>query len=188
MNKKFTILIIGILLLAITGGIFWWQSEKELKELNKNLPDGVKIEKKEGQYKVVNKRDGYEIKMPKEWEELYWVDYIFEKGMIGHVIVLEPFEKEGVGISCIIPDPPDVNLEIWIQDYCEKFFKNPLIERGKIGDFEITKLKKEYSIRGGKEKISKYLYVFRQNSKICQIGGESKDSIHYIILNSKWSL
>jgi len=80
MSKKTTISIIVIILLLIGGGVYyWWQNETELSELNKNLPQGIRVEKRDGQEVVVNTIDGYEIKIPKEWGGLENIEYLNKK-------------------------------------------------------------------------------------------------------------
>ena len=78
MQKKTTILIliIVIVLLLIGGVYWWWQGEAELKELNKNLPEGIRVEKRNGQEVIINTIDGYEIKVPEEWGGIEIAEYL----------------------------------------------------------------------------------------------------------------
>ncbi|MBI1984730.1 MAG: hypothetical protein HYS60_01305 [Candidatus Wildermuthbacteria bacterium] len=66
-----------ILLLVLGGGIFLWNNQKDVRELNKSLPEGVKVTKSliGDQYRVVNKIDGYEFGVPKAWGGLRNIDY-----------------------------------------------------------------------------------------------------------------
>lgn len=68
MNKK---LVIGgvVLLLIVGGGIFFFlsqQAQNAVKDLNANLPEGVKVTKSlfSNTYTVVNEIDGYGFKVP----------------------------------------------------------------------------------------------------------------------------
>ena len=67
MKKKIIIIISIVLILVAGGGFFWWNgNQKDVRELNKNLPEGVRVMKSliGNEYKVVNKIDGYEFKVP----------------------------------------------------------------------------------------------------------------------------
>ena len=89
MNRK-TILggMIGlIVMLGIGAGFFLWQNQKDVKEVNKNLPAGIKVVKglfSSDDYVVVNKIDGYEFKLPKEWKGVKDVEYTPEKNEKGY--------------------------------------------------------------------------------------------------------
>ena len=67
-------------LLLISGGVFYWQNnQKDVREFNKNLPVGVKVAKNifgfGQEYKVVNKIDGYEFKVPSAWKGIEKIEY-----------------------------------------------------------------------------------------------------------------
>ncbi|MDO8659513.1 MAG: hypothetical protein Q7K54_02830, partial [Candidatus Parcubacteria bacterium] len=68
MIKKIVLLVV---VLGLFGGgfFYWWNNQADVRELNKTLPEGVKVVKSffGGEYKVINKIDGYEFKVPKEW-------------------------------------------------------------------------------------------------------------------------
>ncbi|MFH1181230.1 MAG: hypothetical protein V1705_02370, partial [bacterium] len=78
MVKKIGILIF-VLVLAGGSFFYWQQNQKDISRLNKNLPKGVKVEKSligfGNEYKVVNKIDGYEFKIPREWNGLEEIEY-----------------------------------------------------------------------------------------------------------------
>lgn len=64
LNVK-AVFIFAIILILGTGGFFYWQNQKDVRGLNKNLPKGVKVEKSliGNEYRVANKIDGYEFKV-----------------------------------------------------------------------------------------------------------------------------
>ena|SRR3989338_1198780 len=97
MGKKviFLISIIVVLLLAGGGVFYWWQNQADVRELNKTLPVGVRVEKSlAGEYKVVNDIDGYEFKVPGGWMGVQEIAYTPESTEQGYV--LAGIELEGV--------------------------------------------------------------------------------------------
>lgn len=184
MAKKIIIAIIVVLILA-GGGFFWWQGQKDVRELNKNLPEGVRVVKSlfGKEYKVVNKIDGYEFKVPREWEKLKEVNYIIEEEVKALSIQGMPENLENyISIAYYELDPPDITLDSWIEEWMQKF-QEFVWEREelKIGNFLTIKLVEKEHLEGF---ISDYF--FKENSKIYQISGLSEGFIQEIILNGKW--
>ncbi|RLC35198.1 MAG: hypothetical protein DRZ76_00845, partial [Candidatus Nealsonbacteria bacterium] len=80
MVKKIVFLL--VVLGLIGGGFFyWWQNQADVRELNKTLPEGIRVEKSlfGEEYKVVNHIDGYEFKIPPEWKGGKEIEYIPER-------------------------------------------------------------------------------------------------------------
>jgi len=78
MSKKYIVIGLVVLILAAIGaGLFLWQNQKDVRELNKNLPNGIRVVKSlvGNNYKVINKIDGYEFKIPKEWKGINEINY-----------------------------------------------------------------------------------------------------------------
>ena len=181
MNKKIIIPLIIILLLA-TGGIFlWWQDQKEVRELNKNLPEGVRIVKSliGKEYRVVNKIDGYEIKIPKKWEGLKEVEYTPEREvnkMKATGLVLTNPIGEIVGIDQYKLNQPIIELESLVKEFFEP---EGVLEKQQIGNYEIIKTEVE-RLAGMR------IYFLKKDLKIYAIGGFFNDDIREIILNGKW--
>jgi hypothetical protein len=67
-----------ILVLAGAGFFYWWQNQADVRELNKTLPEGVKVAKSifGDEYRVVNKIDEYEFKVPPEWKDIELAVYM----------------------------------------------------------------------------------------------------------------
>src|SRR3989338_10885401 len=104
MVRKFCILVFVLVLAG--SGFFYWQSQKDVRELNKTLPKGVRVVKSliGSEYKVVNKIDGYEFKVPSAWKGVKEIGYISERnesGYVGTSINLQGIEGMGgvIGID-----------------------------------------------------------------------------------------
>jgi len=103
MIKK--IVLLFVVLGLVGGGFFyWWQNQADVRELNKDLPewiritkdlggnyhlvyerDGEKIEmirvaKEEKQYRVINKKYNYEFLLPQDRKGLWRLEYLEKEG------------------------------------------------------------------------------------------------------------
>jgi len=80
-GKKKIIFLIIIILLLLIGGVFWWQEDKiesylEQKEMERVLAPAreyVIIDVPEGKI-IENKKDGFKIKIPDNWEAVVGMD------------------------------------------------------------------------------------------------------------------
>ena|SRR3989338_163656 len=78
MNKKTAIAIFILVLIFSGGGFLLWQNSKAaVKDLNATLPEGVRVVKSlfGNEYRVVNKIDGYEFKVPKMIGKTWLISY-----------------------------------------------------------------------------------------------------------------
>lgn len=193
MKKKIIIFLIGVLVLIIIGGgVFWWrENQKDVRELNKNLPEGVRVTKSlfGKEYKVVNKIDGYEVKIPKEWKGLSKIEYskgkeeFSEIGIEGILMVGERVYTPLVAIGAYKMVQPDINLQEWVdKEIIRGFNLQPedfIITKEKTKNFDIMNIKLPRMMDMG-------FYYFKSNSKIYQISSLSEKDIQEIILNGKW--
>ncbi len=184
--KKISLFFVVVLILG-TGGFFWLQeNQKDIIELNKNLPKGVRVEKSllGNEYKVKNKLDGYKFKVPKEWRGIEEISYIPERTEIKYTgTSLEFGGKEGMGRIVSIDrfkiQESDVNLEKWAESFLKDFNLIVNLDKDKIKEFEIIKTKERIGIIG-------YIYFFKEDSVIFTITGGSEDFIKEIITNGQW--
>ena len=188
MRKKIIFSLIGILLLVIiAGGFFWWRNQKDVRELNKNLPEGVRVVKNFfGEYRVVNKIDGYEFKLPKEIKSLKEVKYYTEEEKKPVGISIEGIGGEVIGVGYYKLIQPDKSLESWINDWSKEWVSyfqtfNWEIEKKQIGNFEVFKVSEEKHLAGLMS-----FYFFKKNLRIYQLGVIPEKFIREIILNGKW--
>jgi hypothetical protein len=184
MKKKIIFsLIVIIILLVIAGGFFWWwKDQRDVRELNKNLPKGLRVVKSlSGEYRVVNKIDGYEIRVPREWRGLARIDYVLERkinGMTGSGLVLTNPIGIIIGIDQYQTDQPEKETEL--ESLIKEFFEpEGILEKIQIGNYEVIKVKIE---RLGGAKV----YFLKPNSKVYVVGGLYDNDIQEIIFNGKW--
>ena len=181
MNKKFIIFGIFILLL-IAGGVFWWwQSGKELKELNKSLPEGIRVEKRQGQEVIVNKKEGYEIKVPKDWGGIKRIEYLGNELLVGAKTT-----EDWASISMYNSENRDLNL--WLKEHFkENTLRFPDAITSIVGDETIGNLKVTKVITDDPEIGLTYFFYFQKDSKIYEIYSDlSEQSIRNVILNSSF--
>ena len=184
-KKKSIILLAVIVLFLVAGGFFYWQeNQKDVRKLNKNLPAGVRVEKSliGNEYKVVNKIDGYEFKVPREWGGLKEIEYYKQTEKESAGISIDTQKGNMFGVGVIDLKSSKIDLKSWIQ---EKIIKsNPSfwsLEKQHFNNVEVIKLTiKKDSLSGFPS------YYFKSGSKIYYFGGPLKGTIRKIILNGKW--
>jgi len=186
MAKKIFFLIIILLLLAGGGVFYWWQNQEDVRELNKGLPEGVRVVKNlKGEYWIANKIDGYEFKVPDEWGGLREIEYVpasTEKGYTASSIGLRG--KEGgsriIAIDRFKIENPDINLELWAEANFETFGLIGDFSKDRVREFEIVKTQEEVHL------VGMYVYFFKKNSVIYAITCGSEEFIREIIISGKW--
>jgi len=193
MRKKVIILTILISLL-IAGGIFWWwQSGEELRELNKNLPEGIRVIKTfSGEYEIINKKDDYKINWPKKklgnvfYEEIQDLEEIMPPYFPEEIKNLFISRTDLVlGEYSILPelriDCFNLKNNIDLRKILEALKKSPFANKKmgleKIGDIEVL------IVKDGQEN-----YSFQINSKFYNIACEEENLCENILKTSKWSL
>jgi len=177
-----------ILILAAGGFFYWQQNQADVKELNKNLPDGVRVVKSliGEEYKVVNKIDGYEFKIPPEWQGIKEIEYFpqeTEQGYTDSSIGLEGNQGEGrvTGVDSFKLDESRTSeLKEWAETYFETFGLIGEFVNGKIGDLEIVKTRENVHLGG------MHVYFFQKEFNLYGIVCSSEEFIRYIIINGKW--
>ncbi len=187
MQKKTTILIliIVIVLLLIGGVYWWWQGEAELKELNKNLPEGIRVEKRNGQEVIINTIDGYEIKVPEEWGGIEKVDYREASTTQQKWIFLEGDKGQITEIRSHKLTQENIELKSWVKNWIKELQGSrfapsaSILGEEKIGNYEVIKVIDEKPITG-----TFFFYYFQKGSQIYEIYTDySEESIRDIILN-----
>lgn len=182
-------LILLILVLGLAGGgFFYWQnSQADVRELNKTLPEGVKVTKSlfGNEYQVVNKIDGYEFKVPMEWRGVNEVSYnpaITERGYTASSFGIEGNEATGrfAGIDRYKIENDGMPLKSWAETNFETFELVGDFSENRIGEFNIVKTEENVHLGG------MFVYFFKKDNAIYAIVNGSEEFIKYIILNGKW--
>ncbi len=181
---KKIILFVVVLGLAGAGFFYWWNNQADVRELNKTLPEGVKVVKSlfGNEYKVVNKIDGYEFKIPSEWKGIKEIEYIPEREAEEYKVASIWFEnqdRKDVGVD--VYKEVDTDLETWARELLDTFGLNGLLEKETIEGLNILKVKDEEYLGGT------YVYFLKSDSTIIYVfSSGSEEFIHYIITNGKW--
>ena len=181
MKKKIIISIFVTLFLVVGGVFYWWQDQAEVRELNKNLPEGIRVTKSliGNEYRVINKIDGYEFKVPEEWGGLLKIEYMPERevnGMRNTGFILTSPVGEIVGMDQYKTDNPTIELEKLVKEFFEP---GATLEKQQIGNYKTIRTKLE-------RLAGMYIYFLKNDLRIYAIAGFSDENIREIILNGKW--
>lgn len=187
MNKKILFGMAVLFLCLVSGGVFYWrQNQADVRELNKTLPEGIMVAKSlfGDEYKVVNKIDGYEFKVPKEWQGIEEIEYIPKS-------IEEEYDVASINAKSISNenklvaiDRFKMNEKISLDNSVEEIFGYYELSgdfvRDSIIGVNIIKVQENTHLGG------MYVYFFEKESIIYSITNGSEDFIRYIIANGKW--
>jgi hypothetical protein len=187
MKRKIVVLASFVVLAAVAGGLFYfWQNQKDVRALNKTLPKDIFVTKSlwSNEYKVVNKIDNYEFKVPKVWNGLEKIEYIasrekqgfkgtsvFTIGKTGtsRTMSVDAFEKKG-----------GKTLKQWAQSFFDVFGLTGEFQEENLGNFFILRTIEEKHLGGAN------IFFIETDFKNYVFTGGSEESIKEIILNGKW--
>ncbi|MFH1188061.1 MAG: hypothetical protein V1688_04370 [bacterium] len=219
MIRKIGILIFVLFLAG--GGFFYWQNnQKDIKELNKTLPAGVKVVKNifgfGNEYKVINKIDGYEFKVPTEFMHRGGIEFIkyaniTDDNELGYRLSMdEKFQKIIISETALVIQgrdgwdgteirrlkiEKDISLNDFIEEFKSRFLPKsterleivPKVDMLQMGDFTVLKLSQSIkSLRTENTNSSTLFYFFRKNSAFYIIDHNSDNIVSEIIINGKW--
>ena len=189
MKKKIFILVIVFAVLAIAGSIFYyWQSQKQVWALNKTLPKEVRVGKSifGNKYKVVNKIDGYEFKVPSGWEGIEEIEYMAERGT-GVYKGTSIFAKGKTGGSRTVSvdtfkmaGGDDKDLNKWATDFLSTFKLSGDLNKKMIAGLYAISTREVEHLAGA------YIYFIKSANKIYILTGGSEEYIKQIINSGKW--
>jgi len=184
MIKKI-ILLVAVLGIFGGGFFYWWNNQNDVRELNKTLPDGVKVVKSlfGNEYSVVNKIDNYSFKVPNAWKGVDEIAYIAERNEKDYLITtIEIAGKESSGRIAVINRFTNGggDLVIWAKKNFENFELVGDFSEDKIRDFEVVKTQENVHLGG------MWVYFFKKDTAVYALAGGSEKFIKEIILNGKW--
>ena len=137
------------------------------------------------EYKVVNKIDGYEFKVPIIWHGLEKIEYtpeIIEKDYTGSNLTFTG--KEGGARSGSIDrfyqQKPTDDLELWARANFESFGLIGEFSKDTIQNINVVKTQENTHLGG------MYIYFFQNNSQIYAITNGSEEYIHGILATGRW--
>ncbi|MBU4467044.1 hypothetical protein KKF47_03225 [Patescibacteria group bacterium] len=187
MKKKiFVSLFVLALLVIVGGGFYWWQNQQDVREINKTLPEGIKVVKGwfNKEYKVVNNIDGYEFKVPKVWEGINNAEYIpstpDEKYSITSINLRGLVGGSTLLAVDYVKTEKNPEVDEWARKIFEEYGFSGEFLSDQIGDKKITKTQENEHLAG------MYVYFFKSESSIYIITNGSEEFIQEIILNGKW--
>ena len=164
----------------------WWQDQADVRALNKTLPQGVKVVKSlwGGEYKVVNKGDGYEFRAPKPWGGLEKIDYIPKSSEEKYDVASLNIKGVNGGARFVAIDKFNTEKDPEIRAWAEKIFREYGFEgefvQDRLGNIDIIKTQEDTHLGG------MYVYFFAGNSSIYVVTNGSEEFIKEIILSGKW--
>lgn len=191
MKKIIIPVVLGVVVLILaSGGFFYWQNnQKDIQGLNKNLPTGVKVAKNifgfGNEYKVINKIDGYQFKIPSAWKGVDEIEYNPKRTEKKYTIATIELAGKLGGAKIIVlnrfyDEKTDLTLNEWTRDNFNTFSLVGDFSRDKIGDLEIVKTQENVHLLG------MWVYFFKKDTAIYAITGGSEEFIREIISNGKW--
>jgi len=189
LKTRRSIVVIGTIVFLILGSVVFFLAQankQDVSSLNQKLPAGITVVKNVfGEYLVVNQKDGYSFKIPKEWKGIESIDYLSgraEKGYFGSSITI--VGKEGVpnllSVDRFDNNEQDKSLLRWAEDEFKTFELIGEFTEDKIGEIDIVKTKEEKHLMGMS------VYYFKKNNLVYALTCGSEEYLKYIITNGKW--
>ena len=185
--KKNIIFAVGFaLILAIAWVYFVWQGGEELRELNKDLPEGIRVVERNGGQVVVNEKDGYEITVPEKWgglESVNWRESSrFEKGIVS----IEGKYYQLTEIK-VFSQKEKIDMEKWVKELWKEnstiYIEPEIVEEKILNDYERIKA----NSFGGM--IGDLFFIYIQiNSNIYEFSSDLEEIIQDVILNINFDL
>ena len=172
-KRKFIFFLIFLIFLCFF--FFFYLKDKEIRELNKNLPQGVYFEKRGKDLFLINKLDGYELKIPESWGGVSKADYTGQNLGIGG-------KKEEKWVTITVYE---VKKEKSIEEIINERIKNPekynlvepqLIGKEKINNLTIIKIKDFGGMMG-----DVFFYYFKFKTNLYELYSDNQESLSEII-------
>jgi hypothetical protein len=153
------------------------------------LPEGIKLAKTIfGEYKLVNQKDGYSFKIPKEWQGVEEIEYIPEREEGGYTASSVGILGKDGGSTILSIDrfinfnntSEELSLIKWAAENFKSFKLIGNFSEERVGNLMCAKTTEEVHLAG------MYVYFFQKDNAVYGITNGSEDFIKYIILNGSW--
>lgn len=185
MNKK---IILAVVILTLGFASFFLLTSRpkkvELKDLEKNLPEGLKVFQVGNLYEVLNKIDGYQLQMPKTWKGFKNLSYSAKKESKEPktLLIMEGInEGDLLAVGAYKPEDKNADLGVWTSQLLEKSKGlDWRQEKKKVGKFNVIKVNENKYLAGLNT------YFFKKDARIYEISGFSEDLVEKIIKQGKW--
>ena len=189
LSAKTKVIFLVVILILLFGGFFYywyWNRQKDVRELNKSLPEGINVVKNlDNEYIVKNTLDGYEFKIPTDWQGIEEINYTPKQTELNYTASSLGIKgKNGNSIIMAIDQFENKDRELTLEDWAiENFNTFSLIgnfEPDEIDNINIVKTREEVHLLG------MWVYFFKNNDSVYAITNGSEEYIRYIISNGKW--
>ena len=186
MIKIKQIILPSLLLIAFSViWFFYWKEQQVIKDLNKNLPEGIRIEKALiGNYKIVNEINDYNFKAPSSWKGIEEIKYLTERESKGYKfssINIKGKVAEG-GVVAVIKfeSKPDIDLIAQANSFFTAFELEGNFTENNIKNINTVISKDNPGLMGIDASF------FQKGNYTYLITCESEDFIKEVILNGEW--
>lgn len=181
------IILFAVFVLAVCLAYYLWQTnqQKDVQEINKTLPQGIKIAKNlKNEYSLVNDIDNYEFPIPAQWQGLDTVEYTPTRtasGYIGSSIFL--MGKQGPNRTLSVDafqENENKDLKQWAEDFADAFDLNIVLGETQLAGLSLVTSYDENYLNGT------FLFFLKVNGKVYLLSGGSDDPLKEIISNGRW--
>jgi len=174
-----------LLIIFSAVGFFYWKEQQIIKDLNKNLPEGIRIEKALiGDYKIINEINDYSFETPNSWKGIEEIKYLTERESKGYKfssINIKGKVSEG-GVVAVIKfeSKPGVDLTTQANSFFTAFELEGSFTENNIETINTVISKNNPGLMGIDASF------FQKDNYTYLITCESEDFIEEIILNGEW--
>ncbi|MBU4351370.1 hypothetical protein KKH63_03545 [Patescibacteria group bacterium] len=191
MRRKIIVSLLIIAFLVVAGGSFyWWQNQQDVREINKTLPEGIKVVKGlfNKEYKVVNNIDGYEFNVPKAWEGIEKIEYVPEE----EEAIFDGTKVTGIGLKGSRGGATAFSIDVYLVNKLDleliEYAKEIWVFYGLDGELKEEKINGIPIVKGFEEKhlMGTFVYFLKNGNNLYIINNGSEEFIQEIILNGKW--
>ncbi len=187
LKTRRAIVVIGTIVFLILGAVVFFLAQankQDVSALNQKLPEGITVVKNVfGEYRVVNRKDGYSFKIPKEWKGITKTEYTPERNVQGYQVA--SLYVEGNGPASILSVDMYKNVTDDTMTFANKiwalFGLEGKLESEKIGKYDVVTGFEEKNLGGT------FVYFFKdQKTNIFVQNNGSEEYLKNIIINGKW--